>query len=117
MGTGSLLDYRFQRRAELQARRGNIIPFLKGIVGSFESLVEQKQLDLVFLAGEEEEIVLYFDPEKLEKVVVNLVANGMDAEEIVDAYPYLEPEDIRQALHYAAWRAEDTVYTVEPASA
>jgi len=35
-------------------------------------------------------------------LIVNLVANGMTTEEIVQAYPYLEPEDIQQALRYAA---------------
>ena len=30
---------------------------------------------------------------------VNLVANGMTADEIIAAYPYLEPEAIHQALH------------------
>jgi len=35
-------------------------------------------------------------------LIVNLCANGMTAEEIVAAYPYLEPEDVRQALQYAA---------------
>ncbi len=43
-------------------------------------------------------------------LIVNLVANGMTVEEIIDEYPDLEPEDIQQALHYAAWAAEDTVY-------
>jgi len=31
-------------------------------------------------------------------LIVNLVANGMATEEIIEAYPYLEPEDVRQAL-------------------
>ena len=43
-------------------------------------------------------------------LVVNLVANGMSSAEILDAYPYLEEEDIQQALQYAAWLAEDSVY-------
>lgn len=47
-------------------------------------------------------------------LVVNLVANGMSVDEIVEAYPYLEPEDISQALQYAAWLAEETVHIVEP---
>jgi len=34
--------------------------------------------------------------------LLNLVANGMTTEEIIQAYPYLEPEDIQQALRYAA---------------
>jgi uncharacterized protein (DUF433 family) len=46
-------------------------------------------------------------------LIVNLVANGMTTEEIVEAYPYLEPEDVRQALHYAAWLAEESVHPME----
>src|SRR5438552_15188798 len=47
-------------------------------------------------------------------LVVNLVANGMTITEIIDAYTYLEPEDIHQALHYVAWLAEETVHPLEP---
>lgn len=43
-------------------------------------------------------------------LILNLVANGMSNAEILDAYPYLEEEDIQQALQYAAWLAEDSVY-------
>lgn len=39
--------------------------------------------------------------------VVGLVASGHDQTEILHLYPYLEAEDIRQALAYAAWRAEE----------
>lgn len=39
--------------------------------------------------------------------VVGLVASGHSNEEILSAYPYLEDEDIRQALAYAAWRVEE----------
>jgi uncharacterized protein (DUF433 family) len=46
-------------------------------------------------------------------LVVNLVANGMTIAEILEAYPYLEPEDIRQALQYAAWLAEEAIYPLE----
>jgi uncharacterized protein (DUF433 family) len=47
-------------------------------------------------------------------LIVTLVANGMTTAEILEAYPYLEPEDVRQALHYAAWLAEETVHPLEP---
>ncbi|HEY66392.1 MAG TPA: DUF433 domain-containing protein [Caldilineae bacterium] len=46
-------------------------------------------------------------------LILNLIANGMSVEEIVEAYPYLEPEDVRQALRYAAWLAEETIYALE----
>ncbi len=39
--------------------------------------------------------------------VVGLVAAGHSFPEILAAYPYLEDEDIRQALAYAAWRVEE----------
>ena len=39
--------------------------------------------------------------------VVGLVASGRTNSEILAAYPYLEEEDIRQALAYAAWRVEE----------
>jgi uncharacterized protein (DUF433 family) len=39
--------------------------------------------------------------------IVGLVASGHSFSEILAAYPYLEEEDIRQALAYAAWRVEE----------
>jgi uncharacterized protein (DUF433 family) len=39
--------------------------------------------------------------------LVGLVASGYAIPEILKAYPYLEAEDIREALVYAAWRAEE----------
>ena len=39
--------------------------------------------------------------------IVGLVASGHSNGEILSAYPYLEQEDISQALSYAAWRAEE----------
>lgn len=36
-------------------------------------------------------------------LVVNLVATGMSTAEIIEEYPDLEAEDVRQALRYAAW--------------
>jgi uncharacterized protein (DUF433 family) len=40
-------------------------------------------------------------------MIVGLVASGHEFSEILTAYPYLEEEDIRQALSYAAWRVEE----------
>jgi len=50
-------------------------------------------------------------------LVLNLVANGMGEREIIADYPYLEPQDIRQALGYAALLAEESVYTTEMVAA
>ena len=50
-------------------------------------------------------------------LVLNLVANGMGEREIIADYPYLEPQDIRQVLGYAAWLVEESVYTMEMVAA
>lgn len=34
--------------------------------------------------------------------IVSMISEGMDEEEILDAYPDLEREDIREALRFAA---------------
>jgi uncharacterized protein (DUF433 family) len=39
--------------------------------------------------------------------IVGLVAAGHSFAEILRAYPYLEEDDLREALSYAAWRVEE----------
>ncbi len=39
--------------------------------------------------------------------IVGLVASGHGKKDILRLYPYLEPEDIDEALAYAAWRVEE----------
>jgi uncharacterized protein (DUF433 family) len=39
--------------------------------------------------------------------IVGLVASGYSNADILKAYPYLEEEDIYQALSYAAWRVQE----------
>ena len=39
--------------------------------------------------------------------IVGLLAAGRTQEEVLRAYPYLEPADIQAALAYAAWRSEE----------
>ncbi|GCL37921.1 MULTISPECIES: DUF433 domain-containing protein [Sphaerospermopsis] len=48
-------------------------------------------------------------------LVVNLVANGKPIEEILEEYPDLEAEDIRQSLLYAAWLTQEKVYSIRTA--
>ncbi len=40
-------------------------------------------------------------------MIVGMIAAGRDKREILALYPYLEPEDIDEALTYAAWRVEE----------
>jgi uncharacterized protein (DUF433 family) len=39
--------------------------------------------------------------------IVALVGSGHTFDDILAAYPYLELEDIRQSLRYAAWRVQE----------
>lgn len=48
-------------------------------------------------------------------MVVGLLAAGETVETVLRAYPYLEAEDIQQALSYAAWRAEEVDLPLEVA--
>ncbi len=40
-------------------------------------------------------------------MIVGLVAAGHTRHDILEMYPYLEDEDIHEALRYAAWRVEE----------
>lgn len=45
-------------------------------------------------------------------VIIAQVAHGATNQEILNGYPELEPEDIQQALEYAAWLAQDQIVAV-----
>ena len=63
-------------RMKLQVSRQNIVPFLKGIVSSFESLTAREKLELTFHTRKDD-IYLYYDAEKIEKTVTNLLFNAL----------------------------------------
>jgi uncharacterized protein (DUF433 family) len=48
-------------------------------------------------------------------MIVGQIAEGQSIEDILVAYPYLEREDIRQALHYAAWRVQEREVAISEA--
>ena len=50
-------------------------------------------------------------------LVVNLVANGLTVEQIIEDYPYLELVDVWQALQYTAWLAEESIHSLGPVMA
>jgi signal transduction histidine kinase/DNA-binding response OmpR family regulator len=59
---------------QLKASEGNLNDFLTHITSQFYSLAASKNLDFKLCA--EEKITLYFDPEKLEKIILNLLGNA-----------------------------------------
>ena len=40
-------------------------------------------------------------------MIVGMIGSGHTIDEVLADYPYLEREDILQALRYAAWRSEE----------
>ncbi|MGD1863256.1 MAG: DUF433 domain-containing protein [Phormidesmis sp.] len=49
-------------------------------------------------------------------LVLSLLANKMSFLEILEAYPYLEEEDILACLQYAAFLASEEVYQLDSAA-
>lgn len=45
--------------------------------------------------------------------IVGLLASGHSKQEVLALYPYLEPEDINEALSFAAWRSEEIDIPIE----
>jgi signal transduction histidine kinase/DNA-binding response OmpR family regulator len=72
-----LLDF---RKMEVQGFNynpffGDIVAFLREVVSSFNNLSEQKQIKLVFVT-KIKELNTYFDKDKLEKIIFNLLSNS-----------------------------------------
>ncbi|RMD58052.1 response regulator [Candidatus Parcubacteria bacterium] len=63
-------------KMSLRAAPGDIVECVKGITMSFASLAERNQIALRFFA-KEQPIEVYFDRDKMEKVVINLLANAL----------------------------------------
>jgi uncharacterized protein (DUF433 family) len=45
-------------------------------------------------------------------VILKLLAGGKSIQEVLEAYPELEEEDIRQAIKYAAWVVSEQLHPV-----
>jgi signal transduction histidine kinase/DNA-binding response OmpR family regulator len=63
-------------KLKLEASKGNIVSFVKGVALSFESLAESKDITLKLLP-EKEFIEMYFDKEKMMKILTNILSNAL----------------------------------------
>jgi uncharacterized protein (DUF433 family) len=45
-------------------------------------------------------------------VILKMLASGKSIQEVLKAYPELEPEDIHQAMQYAAWIVSDQIHFI-----
>ncbi len=60
----------------LNAKPGNIVPLIKSLTYSFESLALQKKIDLRF-DSEHEGVIVNFEQDKIEKIMYNLLSNAL----------------------------------------
>ena len=72
-----LMDFRKyeSRQFKLEAAEGNIVKFLREIFLSFTELAEQSGYTYTF-ETEEEQLLVYYDRNKLEQVFYNLISNA-----------------------------------------
>ena len=42
-------------------------------------------------------------------VILKMLDAGKSTQEVLDAYPELEPEDVRQSMQYAAWVVSEQI--------
>jgi signal transduction histidine kinase/DNA-binding response OmpR family regulator len=62
-------------KLELKTSKANIVSFVKGITMSFESVAERKDITLK-VKSSNDEIEIYFDKEKMTKILTNLLSNA-----------------------------------------
>lgn len=48
-------------------------------------------------------------------VILKMLAGGKSVQEVVEAYPELEEEDVKQAIKYAAWVLSDQIHMIPTA--
>ncbi|MCE1197863.1 MAG: ATP-binding protein, partial [Marinilabiliales bacterium] len=72
-----LLDFRKMESGNLKLnlKRGDLVPYLSGIVASFEKMAEEKEIELKFNSLKKE-IVTQFDEDKIAKIMNNLLSNA-----------------------------------------
>jgi signal transduction histidine kinase/DNA-binding response OmpR family regulator/ligand-binding sensor domain-containing protein len=89
-------------KISLQVSRGDLVGFVRKIVLSFLSLAESKNIEYTYefpeTSGE-----FYFDPEKLDKILINLISNAFkftpEGGEVKIGYKYIIPDGI----DYPVW--------------
>lgn len=72
-----ILDFRKiqNKKMKMQVQRINIVSFVRKIMDNFESMAEEHQIDFVF-ETEKDELFLWVDEDKFEKIVFNLLSNA-----------------------------------------
>ena len=48
-------------------------------------------------------------------VILKMMAGGKSVQDVLEAYPELEAEDVQQALKYAAWVVSEQIHVIPAA--
>ncbi|HEY7751373.1 MAG TPA: ATP-binding protein, partial [Ignavibacteriaceae bacterium] len=74
---GQLLDLSRldEGKLKLKVSRNNLVSFVKGIVMTFDTMAEKKDIKLK-VNSDQEFMEVYFDKEKMEKAVINILSNA-----------------------------------------
>lgn len=72
-----ILDFRKiqNRKMKMHVQRINVVAFTRKIMTNFESVAEEHQIDFLF-ETEKDELFLWVDVDKFEKIVFNLLSNA-----------------------------------------
>lgn len=104
-----LMDFRKLElnKADMDVQEIDLIPFIHHIIGAFDGLAKQRDIDCR-LFTREPSIIVWIDPEKIEKVFFNLLSNAFkftaDSGKI---YVHVEQDAM---LRHALIKIEDTGY-------
>ena len=60
---------------KLKVSQGNIVSFIRDSVNNFLPLIKKKKMQIE-ISVEEDEIIGYFDPDKIDKILYNLLSNA-----------------------------------------
>lgn len=61
---------------QLQLQQGDIIPYVRYLIESFESFTNSKNISLQFIALQEQ-LVMDYDPKQLKQIITNLMSNAI----------------------------------------
>lgn len=93
-------------RMKLETREINLTRFLKPLLGSFKSLADQMHIDYQ-VTFKDENLSVYLDEDKLEKIVVNLVTNAFKFTPVKGSIQFSvqkkPPEDFDSENNQSEW--------------
>lgn len=72
-----ILDFRKiqNKKMKMQVQRVDVVAFVRKVMGNFEAVAEEHRIDFLFQT-EKEQLYLWVDADKLEKIVFNLLSNA-----------------------------------------